>query len=107
MEKFFEQPLKKPLDAVRKNIHKHIALLNKKYQKQKKQFQVEYVWDEGSNTLKIMSPQYGLKAVILFTKSKINGYVEIPFLLKAVAWTYKDRLIKEVLKELNIFLKKI
>lgn len=105
MEKFFEQPLKKPLDAVRKNIRKHIALLGKKYQKQKKQFQIKCAWDERNDTLNIMG--YGLKAAIAFTKSKIIGYIKIPFLLRTVAWGYKDRLIKEVLKELNAFLKKI
>lgn len=107
MEKLFEQPLKKSLDAVRKNIRKHIALLNKKYQKQKKQFQVEYAWDKKANILTIVSSQYSITAFIQFTKSQIIGYMDVPFLLKAAVWVYKDRIIKEVLKELNVFFKKI
>ncbi len=107
MEKVFEQPLKKPLEAVRKNIRQHVAALNKQYKKQKQQFKIEYSWEKEDDALIIASPQYGITAVIKFTKSKIVGYIEIPFLLKAVAWAYKDHIIKEVLKELNAFLKKI
>jgi len=107
MEKVFEQPLKKPLEAVRKNIGQHIAALNKKYEKQKQQFKVEYSWKKEDDVFIITSPQFGITVAIKFTKAKIIGYLEMPFFLEVVARAYKDRIIKEVLKELNAFLKKI
>lgn len=105
MEKVFEKPLKKPLQAVLPKIPARVLWLNKKYHLDN--YRISHSWDKKNNVLRIDYEEYSISGFIEFTPQKIIGYAQIPFFLKPLAMVYQDQIVNQALKDLDEFLETI
>lgn len=101
MQKIFEQPLTKPLPAIRKKIEKKLARLNEKYLEIILKYRVVYFWDKKNNLLSIDIKNLSIKGEIKFTQKKATGYLEIPILLRPIVGRYQALITKEIIKEIK------
>lgn len=107
MEKVFEQSLDKPLKAVQDKIGKRVVKLNKKYHRGQGNNNLLFTWNKKKNTLILESDQFQIRGKIKFTQKKVKGYIEIPGIFRPLALIYQKKIVKEIQKEINLFIEKL
>ena len=96
-EKILEKTLHKSITKkIRSNINKKLSALKKE---NKGSWEINYQWHEKGTKLLVKSSQ--IYWAVIFSKAKLEVYVDIPFYLKPIFFPYKKKIIKMLEEEIK------
>ena len=104
-EKVYQRSHKIPLELLCRGMKKKVNEFTKKYSKSLEKYDIKYCWISSENTLSIKNRQFDIQVTIIFSEGLVTCYASIPFYLRAIGSSHIKKVLKIIIREIDIYLK--
>ena len=92
MDKIFEKKTTRPPATIRKRLNARLIALAAEYS----DYGITHIWNDTKDRVLVKSKSAPVKAIIIVSKNKLVGYMDVPIFIKSLMGNFQERLLQEV-----------